>query len=218
MKVIPNIRRGQILDYLSDKKAKTASLAELYDYFNISVTTLRRDIDILTKENSIRKVHGGVVLKKEIDEEPLFSRRINKLREEKRRIAKEAITRVSDRDIIFLNCGTTCMEIAELINIKKNIKAITIAPHILNKLSYLNNNNNFSGEVMCSGGILRKDPSDIFVGPRAINFFNGMRITISFFGVLSISLEEGWMVSSFFEAEITKAVLEKSEKVIGVCD
>jgi len=110
------------------------------------------------------------------------------------------------------------MEIAELINIKKNIKAITIAPHILNKLSYLNNNNNFSGEVMCSGGILRKDPSDIFVGPRAINFFNGMRITISFFGVLSISLEEGWMVSSFFEAEITKAVLEKSEKVIGVCD
>ena len=41
------------------KKNKTASIDELKDIFNVSVNTIRRDINLLVDMNVVKKVYGG---------------------------------------------------------------------------------------------------------------------------------------------------------------
>ncbi|WP_432723208.1 DeoR family transcriptional regulator [Staphylococcus equorum] len=42
------------------KKNETVSIEELQDYFNVSINTIRRDINALAEKNSVKKVYGGV--------------------------------------------------------------------------------------------------------------------------------------------------------------
>ena len=214
-KLIPVERRQQIIDYLLLKKI--ATISEISKKFNISEMTVRRDLIILIKEELLEKVFGGVMVNTK-SREPLFNQRIVTNILEKKKIAQEALKRINDNDVIFIESGTTCLELAKLLNSKKNITVITAAPHILTELRNLKNNNNFNGEIMCCGGYLRGDPDDIFIGERAIEFFNNIKINITFFGILAINFKDGWMVSSSFEAELVRKVASVSNKTIGIMD
>ena len=52
------------LDLLREyiKNNNSVSLEELKEKFEISMNTVRRDIELLVKEGIIKKVYGGVVL------------------------------------------------------------------------------------------------------------------------------------------------------------
>ncbi len=213
-KFIPEIRRSKIVDYLSTRKKVT--LNEISKEFNISHITARRDFNILSEEGFIRKIYGGIELRNNISVEPELFTRMNKNVEEKERIAKEASKRINDGDTILIESGTTCLELLKNLKDKKRLNVITAAPHILNSLCNLKRNGTFEGELYCCGGIWRGDPDDIFVGPQAESFFNHIKITIAFFGIFSISLKDGWTVSSYYESELTKKIIEASDKVIGI--
>jgi len=214
--MIPEERRNKIVEYIRSKE--TAALPEISKKFKIAEITVRRDFNILSKLGVIKKVYGGATIKSNFFQEPIFLKRINDNREEKRRIAKEAVKRISDNSTILLESGTTCLELAKLLEQKKNINVITAAPHIVNILCDLKRENKFYGEVLCCGGIWRGDPDDLFIGPKAMNFFDGIRISIAFFGILAINLKDGWMAPSSFEAELTRRIVSSSEKVIGITD
>ena len=53
-----NLRTFAIIDYLKQKKY--CSVNELMEHFNVSPTTIHRDITSLVRNNQVRKVHGGV--------------------------------------------------------------------------------------------------------------------------------------------------------------
>ena len=214
--MIPEERRNKIVEYIRLKV--TATIPEISEKFKIAEITVRRDFDTLSKLGVIKKVYGGATIKSNFFQEPIFLKRINDNREEKRRIAAEAIKRISDNSTILLESGTTCLELAKLLGQKKNINVVTAAPHIVNILCDLKRENKFYGEVLCCGGIWRGDPDDLFVGSQAINFFDNIRISIAFFGILAMNLKDGWMAPSSFEAELTKKIVSSSEKVIGITD
>jgi DeoR family transcriptional regulator, fructose operon transcriptional repressor len=214
-KLIPIERRQQIIDHIAPKKV--ATISEISKVFNISEMTIRRDLLIMTEEGLLEKVYGGVIVSKR-NKEPLVNQRISENILAKQKIAGEAIKRISDNDIVFIESGTTCLELVKLLNSKKNLTIITAAPHILFELSNQKNNNGFNGEVMCCGGYLRGDPDDLFIGERAIEFFNNLRINVAFFGILGINIADGFMVSNTFEAALLKKVMSVSNKSIGLAD
>ena len=212
--MIPDERRNKIVDYLKIKK--TLTIPKISEKFNISEITVRRDLNILSKEGDVKKVYGGAtILNSFLGENTLF-KRIQMYPEEKKKIASEAIKRISEGDTVVIESGSTCIELVNKLSKKSNIRIITAAPHIINKLSDLKRRGKFEGEILCSGGILRGDPDDIFLGPQAISFFNGIKIDIAFFGILAFSLNDGWMAPSIFEAELTRKIISCSKKVIGI--
>ena len=213
-KMIPEERRNKIVEYIRSKG--TATIPEISIKFEIAEITVRRDFDTLSKLGVIKKVYGGAAIKNNFFHELFFLERINDNREEKERIAAEAAKRIYNNSTILIESGTTCLELVKLLEQKKNINVITAAPHIVNMLCKLKRENKFSGEVLCCGGIWRGEPDDLFVGSQAINFFDSIRISIAFFGIVAINLEDGWMAPSSFEAELTKKIISSSKKVIGI--
>ncbi len=214
--MIPEERRNKIIEYIYSKK--TVTISEISKKFDISEITVRRDFDILSKSGKIKKIYGGAAKSQDANKEPYFFRRINLNIEEKKKIAAEAVKRINDGNTVLLESGSTCLELAKLLKYKKGLNVITAAPHIINILCNLKNNNDFNNEIFCCGGVWRGEPDDLFVGPQAIRFFDDIKIDIAFFGLLAINLEYGWTASSIYEVELTKKIISSSDKVIGISD
>lgn len=215
--MIPEERRQRISDYI--KTEKTVSLNQISKKFSVSEITIRRDLDKLSKQGAINKVYGGATVVTLYPKESSLIKRMKENIEIKKKIASEAFKRISEKSTtIAMIAGSTTLELVGLLEQRGNINVITVSPHILNALCDLKRQNKFNGEIMCTGGIWRNDPDDLFVGTHAINFFDNVRIEISFLGLLAIDLEDGLMCNSTFEAELLRKIISSSEKVIGIGD
>ena len=89
----------------------------------ISEATLRRDLAYLEKENKIKRVRGGAVLKK-VARKEIEIKEKNTNKDSKKKIAQMAAQFISDGDYIYLDAETTTYEIIDYIK-GKDIKVVT---------------------------------------------------------------------------------------------
>ena len=81
--------------------------------FKISKSTIRRDIqDLLLSDKRFKKIYGGIKFESENDSVPFNERKITNA-ENKILIAKKAAELVEDNDIIFIDFGTTVLNIVD---------------------------------------------------------------------------------------------------------
>lgn len=121
-------RRSQIIDLLS--RVPLSSTVELAGLTGVSCETMRKDLDILAKENLIMKVHGGVALADKSLADPSFDSRSADFTKQKSIIAKAALHLIDEGDYIILEGSTTCMELA---------KALLYMPELLATLTIFTN-------------------------------------------------------------------------------
>lgn len=122
------IRTYAIVDYLKQKKY--CSVEELTEHFHVSTATMYRDIADLAARDIIHKVHGGIALQERQPDRkyPLshpFQERINRNCEKKQMIAEEAMKRICENDILFLDSSTTIYYLAKLLE-NSNFSSLTI--------------------------------------------------------------------------------------------
>lgn len=202
-------RIKEIEKYLMQKNS--LSISELTEHFNVSLNTIRRDIDELCKSGIASKVYGGIVLKKENDVIPYNTRTVSHLYE-KTELAKLAGRFIEDGDTVYLDSGTTTFHL--LANIRPGIN-VTIVSNSLNvyneaaKYPYLT--------VVSTGGLLYHKTNS-FVGISAVQNLNEYHINKAFMAATGITIESGATNNSFHEAEVKKAVIRKSKKVILMAD
>ena len=72
------------------RKAGVARVEDLKSDLQVSVATVRRDLEALEEEGRIRRVHGGAVSMESRLEEEVFDDKANLALKEKRLIAEEA--------------------------------------------------------------------------------------------------------------------------------
>jgi DeoR family glucitol operon repressor len=209
----PEDRRNQILSFI--KSRDFTDVQEIAKKFSVSDITARRDLLILTKSGLVNRVYGGVKSSVQTVNEPVFNEHVKEYREQKQAIASEAIKHINDGDTIFLDSGSTVLELAKMLVSKKNLKVITWGLHILNALSDLSRKGDFDGEILCCGGTWRKNP-DLFLGPQSIRFFDEIIINKAFLGIIALNLEFGWMGISLTEVEAVKKIMSVSENTIGL--
>jgi DeoR/GlpR family transcriptional regulator of sugar metabolism len=209
----PEDRRNQILNFIRNRDF--TDVQEISKKFSVSDITARRDLIILAKSGLINRVYGGVKSSMQTVSEPVFNEHIKEYRQQKQSIALEAIKHIKDGDTIFLDSGSTILELAKMLVSKKNLKVITWGLHILNALSDLSRKGYFDGEILCCGGTWRKNP-DLFLGPQSIRFFDEIIINKAFLGIIALNLEFGWMGISLTEVEAVKKIMSVSETTIGL--
>jgi DeoR/GlpR family transcriptional regulator of sugar metabolism len=209
----PEDRRNQMLNFI--KSRDFTDVGEIAKKFSVSDITARRDLLILTKSGLVNRVYGGVKSSVQTINEPVFNEHIKEYRQQKQAIACEAVKHIRDGDTLFLDSGSTILELAKLLILKKNLKVITWGLHILNALCDLSRRGDFDGEILCCGGTWRKDP-DLFIGPQSIRFFDEIIINKAFLGIIALNLEFGWMGISLAEVEAVKKIMSVSEQTIGL--
>ncbi|HHY79808.1 MAG TPA: DeoR/GlpR transcriptional regulator, partial [Thermoanaerobacter sp.] len=114
-------RRLKIAEIIS--KDKSISVSELSKLFNVSESTIRRDLHVLEEKGFIQRTHGGAILNAGTHYEPAFFEKEDVELEAKRKIGKIAASMIEEGDSIILDAGTTTLEIARNL---KNMKLTVV--------------------------------------------------------------------------------------------
>jgi DeoR family myo-inositol catabolism operon transcriptional repressor len=203
-------RIQQIEEYL--KTHGSASLDELCHHFDVSKNTIRRDLNELESQGSVKKVYGGVIWNEESRIIPTIAQREITMRKAKATIARKAAEFVSDNDIIMLDSGTTVVQMIGHLTTRRNLTIITNSVPVLNVvLAY----NQF--HVIVTGGDLYH-PTASFVGMEAISWLKRLNASTLFLAATGVSLNKGITNYSTIEAEMKKAMIEISERVVLLVD
>ncbi|MFD2215559.1 DeoR/GlpR family DNA-binding transcription regulator [Metabacillus endolithicus] len=205
--MIKTERIEQIEDYIFQHQ--TVSLDELVEVFDVSKNTIRRDVQQLVERGKIKKVYGGVAVNHATLKS--FDERQTKNQLEKRYVAKAAADFVLDGDIIYIDSGTTTLEMVEFLKDKQVTIITNNLDFIFKSFPYENLN------VISTGGVFdRKTKS--FVSLKNMDLLKSYNINKAFMASTGITIENGVTHSSPHESEIKQAVVQKSTEIYLLID
>ncbi len=202
------LRHKLIEEYLQE--VEFASLEELSDKVDASLSTVRRDLGSLSENGKIKRTHGGARLIQPPSEEFNFTRRQTVESEGKLRVAERCAELVSHNQNIFLDAGSTVFEVARKLEEK--------TPHIVtNSLSVANL---YAGhrdiEIIVSGGVIYPR-LQVLVGELAVKAYQSFNADIAILGAGGAT-EEGIMNSHMLLIEIQQAMIASAQQVIVCLD
>jgi len=106
-----------------------SSVTGLAQRFSVSEATIRRDLDVLQKENRLTRTYGGALSEYDALFVPFYQRNTRQ-RSLKRRIARTATECITQAATIFLDAGSTVFSIAERIA-ELNLKSLKLVTNSL---------------------------------------------------------------------------------------
>jgi DeoR/GlpR family transcriptional regulator of sugar metabolism len=195
-------RKEKIKQIIKEKDLH--NVADLKEYFGVSLSTIHRDLNELKREGWLKKFHGAVMLNELEDIETKINVRLRANIELKQKIAQKALEFVENDDCIFMDDSSTSYYFAQAIS-KSSIKNLIIITNSYSIPGAFFNNNNI--QVVCTGGLLLKE-YDCFTGPIAIDAlkkFNGDKFFLS---AGAITLKDG--LSDIFRPEPEEVKKEMS--------
>ncbi|MRG88329.1 DeoR/GlpR family DNA-binding transcription regulator [Salinibacillus xinjiangensis] len=195
-------RHEMILNLLKEKQIVT--IQEITDVTDASESTIRRDLTELEKRGDLERVHGGARFNERKVQEYSISEKESQNLQEKIEIAKYAASLVKDGDCIFLDAGTTTIQLIPFLQHKDVIVVTNGLPHI-----DLLTKHGITSYV--TGGLI-KAKTGALIGPQAIKSLNDFCFDLCFLGVNGFHYEFGYNTPDPEEAHI-KQTAHKLAKV-----
>ncbi len=204
-------RRDEILSFVQSKGSVKTS--ELIKRYNVSLETVRRDLDLLEKKDLLQRVYGGAVQTNLSRRYKEFDMRIDEYSKQKKEIAKKALPFIKNGQAIALDTGTTSLELARML--KGQFNDLTIVTNSLIIAEELIYNQEFN-IILAGGEISAKDYSTHgIIAEKVLDFFN---FDINFLTVSGISLKSGITEYNLDAVPILKKMNDCSQKTIVLAD
>lgn len=121
--MIPAQRQTLIINKLLGKGI--LSIAEIAHLLDVSEMTIRRDIKVLEVQGRAISVAGGIQLPERLLTEPSHHAKLTLFHEQKTAIGYEAMKQINPDSIVYLDAGTTTLEIAYLLVNMPNVTVVT---------------------------------------------------------------------------------------------
>jgi DeoR family transcriptional regulator of aga operon len=202
-------RFGLILERLA--ASGSVGVADLARELRVSEATVRRDLRALDEQRLLERAHGGAISHGTVYELPVRYRG-GHAREEKQRIARAALERVADGDVVLLTGGTTTTEVARQLVRRAEISVVTNALNIAAELAVRPN-----VKLVVTGGVARGASYEL-VGPLAEATLKSINVDVAFIGVDGIDVRAGLTTQNETEAATDRGMIERSRRVIVVAD
>lgn len=167
--MLPAERRQRLLDWFAEHPA--ASNQELARMFNTSISTVRRDLDLLASEGLVRRTHGGAVrIRRRATFEPTLAEARLTASEEKRAIALEAAKRLEPEQSILIDTTTTLHLFADVVaQLTIPLTVVTIDVYVAGVLA-----NKPHIKLIVPGGTCR-DGAYALLGEPGLTFLKDIR-------------------------------------------
>lgn len=181
--------------------------SDLCAQLNVSEDTIRRDLQELSEEDKLIKVHGGA-----LSNSFHFTLQFNDVYKvvEKRTIAHKATQLIKDGMFVILSGGSTIRELVKALPRELNATFITVS--IPTAMELLNHPNS---EVIFLGNKLLKS-AQIAVGVDAVKRLGEIRADLCFLGTNSIDVENGITDLEWEVIEVKKAMMQAAQKTISL--
>jgi len=180
---------------------------------DVSLMTLRRDLESLEKRGEIVRTRGGAksIAHLSMLKEAAYTQRVGENTEAKMVIAEKAARLLSPGRSLFIDSGTTAMCLAQKIP-DDNYFILTSGPNIA--LELLKNHNN---RVSLTGGQLNRDTISLS-GYNAVEYIKTLNIDIAFMAASAFSLTSGFTCGDYSEAEIKRLIIRKASTAVMLMD
>ncbi|CUH96043.1 hypothetical protein P22_2131 [Propionispora sp. 2/2-37] len=202
-KPINNERRNQIVNYVITNG--TATVNELSERFKVSTETIRKDLSYLHENNILSKGHGTVTAASSYLENE-FALKEQESLDAKIHIAQRAATQVPQNGVVFLDSGTTALQLAKILNLRNDLIIVSNSAIAAQVLSTSAN------QILITGGELRKK-SFSYVGNWALQAIKQIKIDIAFLSCSGFHAD-GPSIHSYRELEIKQAIMTSAKKTI----
>jgi len=192
----------------------SVTLDDLCKEFDISLSTLRRDLNELVSRGRVTKVYGGVkAVETGSVELPLLSYEERDIvhKEEKRIICEQAARMVEEHDVIYVDTGTTCMQMIEYL---KDIPCTLITNSLQVAMSAVNFEK--LDVIMMPGRLKRETRS--FIDIEVDKYLSTLNIDKAFMATTGFSMKNGLTNASESEFIVKKAVVKNSDKIYLLAD
>jgi len=196
-------RIQQIEEYIL--KNNTVTLKDLCRIFNVSMSTIRRDVAELQRKGTIKKVYGGVSIDSQASLVPFHARStVNK--SAKQIVCDLATQFIEDDDVIFIDSGSTTCNMVENLAHFHNITVITNNIDVVIRAIPYPNIQLF----VLPGMLNRKNNSFSPMGTEDV--FRNYNIKKSFLAAAGVSLEGHVTNNTPMESPLKRAAVQRAEQ------
>jgi DeoR/GlpR family transcriptional regulator of sugar metabolism len=210
-------RLGAILELLG--RDGSLDVDEAAAELRVSAATIRRDLDVLARQQLLTRTHGGAVTNNAAYDLPL---RYKAARHpsEKQRIGKTVAEMIGAGTIVGLNGGTTTTEVARALALRGDLQssynpAITVVTNSLNIATELAVRAHL--KIVVTGGVARPQSYEL-IGPLASGVLEQLSLDVAVLGVDAIDPVAGATTHEESEAAINRLMASRARKVIVVAD
>ena len=189
-------------------KVTVEALAERLD---VTPQTIRKDLNDLSADSLLARVHGGAVITSGIDNLAYDARRML-ARDEKRAIGEGVAALIPDKASIFINIGTTTEEVARALASRRGLLVIT---NNLNVVDLLYRNPEI--EVIVVGGRVRQ-VDRASVGAFAVEFIKSFKVDFAIIGASAIDEDGALLDFDMNEVQVSQAIIHNARQVILAAD
>ncbi len=184
-------------------------LTDIAESLDVSIDTIRRDVKELDAEHKLKKVHGGAI-SLGFTSERTRNTNVYAL-EEKVKIAEKAVKLLKDGAVVFIDGGTTCLEMARLVPEPLQFTCFTLSLQVAFELLDKPN-----VDVIFIGGKISRD-AQIAIGGHTIQQLSEIKVDYSFIGTGYVDSLYGLTEFDWDIVQLKKAVLKAAKKTVLLC-
>jgi DeoR/GlpR family transcriptional regulator of sugar metabolism len=182
--------------------------SDLVSLLNVSEDTIRRDLQELSENKRLIKVHGGALstsYQSSFDDVHVYAR------DAKRCIAKKAIGLIKDGMVILTGGGTTLIELAKLLPPQLTATFFTVSPYVAIELAKYE-----KLEVILIGGLFSKN-SQVTYGSHVISQLSEINADLCLIGTSAVHPTNGLTDTDWEINQLKKKMLSSSKKAAILC-
>lgn len=211
---LPAGRKAQLAAYVSE--AGQVTVSALAKRFDVSIDTIRRDLDQLSEEGALVRTYGGAVSLSTFPRDRAVDVRLGMQEAEKDVIAALAAPLVEDGATVIINGGTTTLALARAL---RNHRDLTIATNNLLIPAALQPG--VSRDLYVFGGAVRA-ATLATIGAPSFRIAGGndldIRCDLALIGVGAVSVDAGYTTSNLDEAAMMREMIARAARVAILAD
>lgn len=184
-------------------------VSELARHFGASGITVRRDLRLLEAAGKVVRAHGGVMHPEFLTAEPGFERKAVDAVDAKVALAKLVAAELPERGQVFLDSGTTCLEVARQILDRRDLTIVTNSLPVLQLAAHA------KARLVSVGGEVRA-VSLALVGGLALDWLRALRFDTAVIAASGLDAKEGASTTELSEAAVKQTACARATRRVLV--
>ena len=200
-----NPRQVKLLQVVRTRGA--VSVEELADKLEVTLQTVRRDVQRLAEAGLVARFHGGVSTPPSTTENLAHEQRASLHAASKAAIARLVAEEIPNDCSLMLNIGTTTEAVARALMHHRGLRVIT---NNLNVAAILSGNTDC--EVVVASGVVRARDRGI-VGETTVDFIRQFKVDIAVIGISGIEADGSLRDFDFREVKVAQTIIAHARNI-----
>jgi DeoR/GlpR family transcriptional regulator of sugar metabolism len=205
-------RQTRLLEII--KRKQVAELGELCKELDVSVSTVRRDLEAMEERGVVQRTHGGVIYRGDTGEKPgpvnALASRMNENIAAKEAIARYAASLVQPHMTVFMDAGSTVIYAARAITVRP-IQVVTTSLSIANHYA-----DDDRVELTLTGGNLYPR-TGAMVGTLARKCLSELHADLCLFSLAAIDEQAAYNINLEM-ARVEQMMMQRANRTVMLMD